>query len=279
MIAIVALAVGMFFLKRSFKPPPVKILLQICLVGVAVALHWVTFYKSIDLSTASLGILCLSTTPLHVAWLQPLLMKRRVSWIELALGTIVIYSIYFVSGNFNAREYEALAYGLASAFFAAIFAIFNAKFALDLPPSKITLYEMIAAFLFLTLVLAFNGNLSAKLFELSALDWWLLVFLGVICTSFAFLANVEILKHLGAFTVSLSINLEPVYTIIMAIFILKENEVLNANFYIGSVLIVMVVIVNALIKSHLRKKELVSNSNRRMENNEVDFVIADGDLK
>lgn len=258
MIAVVALAIGMTLLRKSFQPPSLKMLVKVGLVGVAVALHWVTFYKSIDLSTASLGILCLSTTPLHVAWMEPLLMKRRISFIEISLGTIVIYSIYFVSGNFNAREYEALAYGLASAFFAAIFAVFNAQFSSILPPSKITFYEMIAAFLFLSLVLAVNGGFSSDLFDIRTQDWWLLVFLGVVCTSFAFLANVEILRHLGAFTVSLSINLEPVYTIIMAIVILNENEVLSGNFYIGAALIVLVVIANAFIKSQMRKKNSVT---------------------
>ena len=93
-------------------------------------------------------------------------------------------------------------------------------------------------------------------------DFFWLIFLGVICTSFAFLATIEVVKRLGAFTVSLSINLEPVYTIILAIFILNENEVLGSHFYIGSAIIVLVVIANALIKYYVRgtakKKELNS---------------------
>ena len=85
--------------------------------------------------------------------------------------------------------------------------------------------------------------------------YWLL-FLAVVCTSFAFLVTIDIVKKLGAFTVSLSINLEPVYTIILAIFILKEHEQLNSNFYIGSLLIILVVIANGVIKNYQKRKTL-----------------------
>ena len=88
-------------------------------------------------------------------------------------------------------------------------------------------------------------------------DFLWLLFLGILCTSFAFLATIEVVKRLGAFTVSLSINLEPVYTILLAIVILKENEILGSQFYIGSTIIVMVVVANAVLKYYLRKEGLL----------------------
>ena len=253
-IATVALAIGMLFLKRSFKPASLKELLQFSGVGAIVALHWVTFYISIDLSTASLGILCLSTTTIHVAWLEPLLMKRPFSWLELIMASLVIFAIYFVSDDFNAQEYEALAYGLTSAFFAALFSVFNAKFSQTAAPSKISLYEFISGVIFLSIVLAYRGELNASLFEMTIYDFLWLLFLGVLCTTFAFLAVIEILKRLGTFTVSLSINLEPVYTILLAIVILQENQLLGYKFYLGSVLIVAIVLANAAIKRQQRKR-------------------------
>ena len=90
------------------------------------------------------------------------------------------------------------------------------------------------------------------------LDVFWLLFLAVVCTSFAFLVTIDIVKKLGAFTVSLSINLEPVYTIILAIFILQEHEQLGSNFYIGSILIILVVIANGVIKNHQKKKTVRS---------------------
>ncbi len=262
LIAFIALAIGLIFMKKSVRIDSSKELIKIFGVGILVALHWMTFYKSISLSTASLGILCLSTTTIHVTWLEPLIMKRKFSLLEFFLGLIVIYGIYFVSSDFDTKHYEALIYGLFSAFFAALFSVFNAKLAEDTPSHQITFYELLIAFVFLTIVLIIQGDFNAQLFEMSWSDFFWLIFLGVICTSFAFLATIEVVKRLGAFTVSLSINLEPVYTIILAIFILNENEVLGSHFYIGSAIIVLVVIANALIKYYVRgtakKKELNS---------------------
>lgn len=258
LIATISLGIAMYFLKRSFRIPNLKSLLQFLGVGIIVSLHWVTFYMAIDLSTASLGILCLSTTTIHVAWLEPLIMKRPFSWIEFFLGGIVIFGIYFVSGDFDSNQYLALAYGLLSALFAAIFAVSNAYLAKDHPPSKISFYEFIAGASFLTLTLLNNGDLNRDIFVMTSSDFWWLIFLGTLCTSFAFLTVIEIVKYLGAFTVSLSINLEPIYTIVLAIFILNENELLGKEFYIGALLIVLVVLTNAIIKYYQKKLSLKS---------------------
>lgn len=254
LIAFVGLAIAMKVMKKSLQIPSGKRLLQIIGVGIIVALHWVTFYISIDLSTASLGILCLSTVTLHVTWLEPLVMKRKFSWLEFGMGLVVIYGIYFVSGDFKPQDYVALGYGLFSAVCAALFSVFNAKLVQDTPSSQITLYEMLTGFVFLTFVLLFQGKLTTQVFNMDASDIGWLLFLGLLCTSFAFLATIEVVKRLGAFTVSLSINLEPVYTIILAIIILHENEILGSQFYIGSLIIIGVVILNAILKGILRKK-------------------------
>ncbi|MCH2229409.1 MAG: DMT family transporter [Crocinitomicaceae bacterium] len=260
-IAFIALGIGMFILRKPFKVRSRKQLLKIAFVGILVGLHWITFYMSIQLSTASLGILCLSTTTVHVAWLEPIIMKRRISWLEIILSLIVVYGIYFVSGDFNANETKALVYGLISAFFAAAFAVSNTKLAEDSTPAQISLYEMVSAFIFITIVLLFQGRIDLTILKMSQSDFLWLLFLGILCTSFAFLAIIEIMKKLGAFTVSLSINLEPVYTILLAIFILKENELLGTNFYVGSIIIIAVVVANAVIKS-IEKRRLKKAGNQ-----------------
>jgi len=253
LIAFVALGIGLVYLKKSFKINSITNLWKIFGVGIIVALHWMTFYKSIQLSTASLGILCLSTTTIHVTWLEPLIMKRKFSWVEFSLGLLVIYGIYFVSSDFKADDFEALAYGLTSALCAALFSVFNARLAQDIPSSTITFYELLIGFIFMSVVLLFTGDLNENLFTMTMSDFLWLVFLGILCTSFAFLATIEVIKRLGAFTVSLSINLEPVYTILLAIVILNENELLGFEFYMGSAIIVIVVIANALIKYQLSR--------------------------
>ena len=257
-VLIAFLALGLFMVVRKY---PMRIAsfkdgLKLVGVGVIVALHWITFYKSIQLSTASLGILCLSTTTLHVTWLEPLVMRRPFQRIEFLLGLLVIFGIYFVSSDFKANEYEALMYGLISAMCAALFSVFNAKLAQNIPTPTITLFEMLTGFVFISIVLAFQGRFSTELFVMTQSDFYWLLFLGILCTSFAFLVTIEIVKMLGAFTVSLSINLEPIYTILLAIFILNEHTLLNSKFYIGAALIILVVVFNAWIKNKQKKAEL-----------------------
>jgi drug/metabolite transporter (DMT)-like permease len=137
---------------------------------------------------------------------------------------------------------------LFSAFFAALFSVCNARLAKETPAYKITFYEMIAALLFMTGVLSIRQELTTELFQLGASDLAWLLFLGAVCTSFAFLMSIEVVKRLGAYTVSLSINLEPVYTILLAVLMLEEDKVLGSRFYFGAALILVVVVLNAIVK-------------------------------
>lgn len=255
LFALIGLVVAFIFLKKTIKVNSFKDLLTLFGVGVLVALHWITFYKSIQLSTASLGILCLSTVTLHVTWLEPIIMKRKFSWVEFLLGLSVIGGIYIVSSDFNSKDYEALAYGLSSAIFAALFSVFNGYLVKSIPSSTITFYELLMGFVFLSCILFFKGEFNLTLFEMTKNDFFWILFLGLVCTSFAFLVTIDLLKRLGAFTVSLSINLEPVYTILLAILILNENSKLGSRFYFGALLIVIVVIANPVVKHFLNKEK------------------------
>lgn len=256
LIAFISLMIGLYFLKMPMRIHNRKALLKVFGTGIIVALHWITFYSAIKLSTASLGILCLSTATLHVTWIEPIVFKKKFSWVEFLFGLLVIFGIYFVSSDFDEKQYLALALGLTSALCAGFFSVFNAKLVEEVPSSAITLHEMGIGLVFLSGMLLFNGKLDSNLFSMSGGDFAWLLFLGICCTSFAFIATIEVMKKLGAFTVSLSINLEPVYTILLAIPILREDELLNGNFYAGSAMIILVVIANALYKSRQRDRVL-----------------------
>jgi drug/metabolite transporter (DMT)-like permease len=253
-IASIGLSLFLPLLKVPYRLSNPKDLWKLIGVGVITCLHWIFFFKAIALSTASLGILCLSTTTLHVTWLEPIVMKRKFSWIEFLLGLIVIYGIYFVSSDFKGDEYVALAYGLTAALLAALFSVFNAKLAQTVPSPQITFYEMLTGIVFLTVVLLVNGQMTNEYLQMTTSDFWWLIFLGLVCTSLAFVLMIDVVKRLGAFTVSLSINLEPVYTILLAIILLNENELVGPKFYVGSLLIIVVVIFNSIIKTFLNKK-------------------------
>ena len=253
LFSFITIGIGMLFFRSSFCVYSKKEFIKIFIVGFFVALHWFFFYKSIQLSTASFGILCLSTTTLHVSWLEPLVMGRKLSLTELLTGFVVVFGVFFVSGDLGGQSLSALFYGLFSALFAAFFAVFNLKLTNKNTPYQISFYEMGSATLFITLILFFQGRLSLSVFSISIEDFFWLLFLAVVCTSFAFLAMIFVMKKLGAFTVSLSINLEPVYTIILAVFILKENTLLGSQFYLGAFVIVAVVLANSFTKNYKRK--------------------------
>jgi drug/metabolite transporter (DMT)-like permease len=252
-IAPLFLGIYIFYTKRSLKLD-LKHLWKITIIGMIVAALWLTFYYSIQLSTASLGVLCLSTTTLHVTWLEPIVMKRKFSWLEFGMGAIVIFGIYFISGDFDPQETKAMYFGLGSALFAALFSVFNAKISEEVPSTQMTFYELVVGFLFVSVFLLWQGKLNLEIFEMTWSDFAWLLFLGIVCTSFAFLVMIEIVKKLGAFTASLSINLEPVYTILLAIVILNEHQLLNLKFYIGSLIIILVVVLNGVIK-HNQKSD------------------------
>ena len=255
LIAFIAMFVGIKIWKLPMRIASRKDLWKTLGVGIIVALHWYTFYQSIYLSTASLGILCLSTVTLHVTWLEPLLMGKKISGQEFLMGSLVVIGIYIVSNDFSTREYEALVYGLLSALFAALFSIYNAKLVQTVSASAMSLHEMGIGLVFLTFVLLFQGKLNTDLFVMRFSDFMWLLFLGIVCTSVAFLVTIEVLKKLGAFTVSLSVNLEPIYTILLAVLILNEHTLLNKKFYIGAFIIISVLLLNAIWKKYLPLKK------------------------
>lgn len=254
-IAFISLFFFLIFLKRDLRFKDKRALLKVLGVGILVALHWLFFYLAIKVSTASLAIICLSTATIHVAWLEPLVMKRKPLKSEFVLGLIIVLGIVLITGKVKGEGvFYGVIFGLVAALLAALFSTFNAKLIHTVSASKITLYEMLSASVIMTIVLAIIGDLNIETLTLTTNDLLLLLFLGVICTSIAFLVTVEITKYLGAFTVTLSINMEPIYTLGLAIWLLQEHQELNSYFYIGSVIIVGSVFGNAIVKKRIAKR-------------------------
>lgn len=254
LFAISALLVYMVFRKVDFKIGW-KDSWKVIGVGIVVTLHWLTFYYAIEISTASLAILCLSTTTLHVTWLEPLVLGSKFRFRQLFMSILVIFGIIFVAKDFKGDEVIAVVIGLISALCAALFSVFNAKLSQEIPSVQLSLYELLVGLIGLSFFLFFKGTSSIE-FHLFPSDVFWLLFLGIVCTSFAFITTIEIVKRLGAFTVSLSINLEPVYTILLAIVLLGEHKLLNTSFYLGAIIIILVLVANGII-SYLERTNKV----------------------
>ncbi len=256
LIAGLSLLLFLMAIGKKVRIKDKKSILKVVVVGIIVAAHWLTFFKAIQVSTVSLGVLCLSTTTLHVSWVEPLVMKRKFSWTELLMGLLVIIGIGFVSENVDPSQHEGILWGLLSAFLAAFFSVFNLRLNKDgISSSSITVYEMLTGAIIVFIWLLSIGKINTEFFEMTWSDFWWLLFLGIVCTSAAFMLMIEVVNKIGAFSASLSINLEPVYTIILAIFILKENQELSDSFYLGAGCIVVIVFMNPLLKYYLKRRK------------------------
>lgn len=255
-IAGISLLLILLVLKKSIRINNRKALIRTIGVGVLVLLHWLTFFKSIQVSTASVGVLCLATTSVHVSWLEPIIMKRKFSWIELFLGLLVIGGIAFITDKIDRSQIEGIAWGLVSGLFAALFSVSNARLRRDGTSSaSITVYEMLTGAVILLGYLFFNQQINADFFTMTWSDFYWLLFLSIICTSLAFMLMIDVVDKIGAFSASLTINLEPVYSIFLAVIILGEDAILGANFYWGAVFIVCVVFLNPILKYYIAKRK------------------------
>ena len=226
------------------------------LTGVVIAAHWWTFYHAIKISTVSVAVACLASSTVFTALLEPIWTKRRVLPYELLLGLVVMGALLLIFG-LETQYREGIIVATTSALFAAFFTVVNGQLIKHDHAGRIGLYELLGATLIVGLWLAVDGNLPPPLWELAAdqVLWHLI--LGLVCTSFAFVAGIAVMRQLSAFTVSLTVNLEPVYSIILALIIWGEGEQLRTGSYLGFALILVSLFVNGMLAR--RKKVIVGS--------------------
>lgn len=215
------------------------------LVGLIIAAHWITFFQAIKVSNVSVTLACLSAASLFTALLEPLFFKRKIDRYELFFGAIVVAGLFLIF-SFEIEYKLGILLALTSAFLASLFTTINGKLIQKDNPYRISLVEMMAGMLGITVWLAIQGKFGANMLALSNSDWMWLIVLGVICTAFAFVASTKVMEELTPFTVSLSINLEPVYGILLALVIFQDTEEMTAGFYGGTVLILLALFLNAI---------------------------------
>lgn len=209
-------------------------------IGVLVAIHWLTFYGAVKLANASITLVCMATTSFFTSLLEPLIIGRKVRFYEMLLGLFIVPGMILVVNNTEFSMLAGVWVGLASALFASLFSIFNKKLIGEADEMSITLIEMSSAWVFLGIVLFFvTLNSSEPLTFLPSLtDWGYLLVLSLLCTTLAYVLSLKALHHLSAFASNLTINLEPVYGIVLAFFILNDAEELTMGFYLGGLIII-----------------------------------------
>ena len=239
---------------------PREEILKLTATGVLIAIHWILFFWAARVSNVSTCLAGIATSSLWTSLMEPLITKRKFSWFEMLIGLVVMAGLYIIF-YYEFDKAVGLLLGIASAFFATVFSIMNGKFTTKHHHVVITFYEMAGALVGIILFLPayayfFAPNQTLSLVP-TATDWVCILLLAGVCTVYAYAAAVDLMKKFSAFSMNLTINLEPVYGIILAFLIFGEKEKMTAGFYIGTMVIIASVFSYPLIDKKLRKRGLL----------------------
>ena len=247
LIAVVSLGILLFYNKLKYKPNS-KDLLRFAFGGFIIGLHWLTFFYAIKISNVSITLASLSTGAFFASILEPLFFKKKIQLYEILLAGITVIGIAYIF-NVQVAYSKGIIIALISAFLSALFSIVNANYIKKYDAKILTFYELLFALLLISVFMLINNEFNVSLFHLSSKDMLYLLILGTICTAFALTYSNKLLSKVTPFTMMLTVNLEPIYGIILAILIFKDSEYMNTHFYYGAFLILATVILNGIIKT------------------------------
>lgn len=259
LIASVGVAL-LFVCKKKNILIPTQEMWKVLGTGILIALHWILFFWSARVATVSVCLAGMATTSLWTAFVEPFFNRTKVKWYEVALGILVISGLVVIF-KFETGYWLGLSMALASAFLAACFSVINGRLTKKHDPYQITFYEMSGASMF---ILAFMPIYATYLTEGEGIQWawqgfdwfWLLI-LGGVCTVYAFSVSVDLMKRLTVFSINLTINLEPVYGIVLAVLIFGEKEKMTPEFYLGALIILISVLIYPVLNYWNKRRKAV----------------------
>ncbi len=243
-----------FSFTGKLQKVPLRDILKLSGIGFLAAMHWVCFYGSIKNANVSVALVCFSSVGFFTALFEPLILQVRIKWIEVILGLLVIGGIYLIF-RFDPRYKTGIMLGVSAAVLMAVIMILLKEFVKRINPQTLLTYQLSGGFITLTAVMPLYLNRFPTHYLVPDLsDWlWLLV-LAWFCSVIAFQFTTYSLKKLSAFTVNLTFNLEPVYGIILAFVVYKENHLLSRWFYPGFAMIAVSLLVHMLMLLREEKK-------------------------
>ena len=242
----------LFGLMKKLQKIPVADILKIAGVGFIAAMHWITFYGSIKYSNVSVALVCFSAIGFFTALFEPLILKKKMNWTELLLGLVTLAGIYIIF-HFDSQYKTGIIIGIISAILAALFPIFNREFLKRTNVETMLTWQQTGGLLTLSILMPFYlQRFPTPNFIPSLENFGWLLMLSWLCSVIAFQLSANALKRLSAFTVNLTFNLEPVYGIILAFMVYKENQFLSKWFFVGFGIIAVALIIHIVL---LRKEE------------------------
>ncbi len=248
--SIVLLLYAFIFKKRITVSK--SLMLKLLFSGMIIALHWITFFKAIKASNVSITLSILSLGAFITSILEPLFYKRKIILYEVIFGLIIVIGMSLIF-NSQYQYIEGIIYALISVLLSVFFGLINGKLINKASSLVISIYELIGGVFLISLLLLFSNDFNNEFFKLSEDDFFWLLILATVCTAYAFVISVDVLKHLTPYSLMISINMEPVYGIILAIVFLNEFNNLSFDFYLGFILIFTSVLLNGIFKLKEKK--------------------------
>ncbi len=244
----------LFGLMKKIKKIPLADILKITGVGFIAAMHWVTFYGSIKYANVSVALVCFSAIGFFTALFEPLILKKRLNWTELLLGLITLSGIYIIF-HFDTAYKTGIIIGLISAVLASLFPIFNREFLKRINVETMLTWQQTGGLVVLSVLLPFYlQRFPTEHFLPGTANFGWLLMLSWLCSVIAFQLSANALKRLSAFTVNLTYNLEPVYGIILAFMVYKENKYLSKWFFAGFAVIAVALIIHIILLLKIERK-------------------------
>jgi drug/metabolite transporter (DMT)-like permease len=258
-LAAIGMGAVIYFTRGTFKISG-NDLIKLFAIGFIVALHWMAFFGSARVSNVSVCLVGFATNSLWAALLEPWFNKTRIKKYEVLLGLIVLTGLYIIF-SFDFQYKLGLILGILAGFTSALFSVFNSKMVKQISARSITFYEMIGVFLGTGIMLPLYQHTWATGHQLalvpSGMDLLYIAILAGVCSVYAYTVAVELMKRISVFVIQLSLNLEPVYGIIMAVIIFGQQEKMNPNFYIGTMVILGAVITYPFFKKRFDRTVLI----------------------
>lgn len=255
-LATVVLTLFVWILKIPFRLS-VKQLLIMMICGVLIALHWVFFFHAVKVSNVSVTLSVMSVGALVTALIEPIVYKRSFDWSEMMLGLVVVLAL----GMIMQTEYQFID-GMFFAFIAVLlsvgFTLINGKVVHKSDARVISVYQLGTGAICMSFILFFQGKWSVDLFSITQADMLWILILAIVCTAYAFVVSIAVMRHIRPFSLMLAINMEPVYGILLGILIFGSDEKMSLPFYIGTLLILSSVLVNGYLR--LKKEKSINNN-------------------
>lgn len=247
------------FVRKESVAVSRKTLLRLVGIGGLMGFHWLCFFYSIKIANVSIALSCLSLSTLFAAFLEPYIYQRKIDWAEVIIGCIIVVCILLI---FNAEmQYKlGIAAGVLCALFGTLFSVFNGKMFGKTSSGNIIFYEIFGGWAVVALLFMITGNFAA-ISEISYRDLVLIMLLAGVFTAYPMFESVRLMKYISPFTLILTVNLEPVYGIVLAYFIFGDSEHMSPIFYIASLVMVVSILVNGIIKSRR------AHNNKRKDEN------------